>query len=169
MLLNLISPTNGEGRLFGAPLDDPSIRALVGFLPEHFRFHDWLRADEFLALHADLYHMPHDQTRQRIPELLDLVGLTTHTNKKLREFSKGMLQRIRSCAGLLNKPKLVILDEPTSGLDPVGRRLVRDIIRDTAPARHDSISELPLPQRSGNHMRPGRIHQAWQGYSYQHA
>ena len=130
ILLNLISPTSGEGRLFGAPLDDPGIRARVGFLPEHFRFHDWLRADEFLALHADLYHMPHDQTRQRIPELLDLVGLTAHTNKKLREFSKGMLQRIGLAQALLNKPELVILDEPTSGLDPVGRRLVRDIIRD---------------------------------------
>lgn len=130
MLLNLISPTSGEGRLFGAPLDDPGIRARVGFLPEHFRFHDWLRADEFLALHADLYHMPHELTRQRIPELLDLVGLTAHTNKKLREFSKGMLQRIGLAQALLNKPELVILDEPTSGLDPVGRRLVRDIIRD---------------------------------------
>jgi ABC-2 type transport system ATP-binding protein len=130
MLLNLISPTSGEGRLFGAPLDDPSIRTRVGFLPEHFRFHDWLRADEFLALHADLYHMPHDLTRQRIPELLDLVGLTAHTNKKLREFSKGMLQRIGLAQALLNKPELVILDEPTSGLDPAGRRLVRDIIRD---------------------------------------
>ena len=130
MLLNLISPTSGEGRLFGAPLDDPGIRARVGFLPEHFRFHDWLRADEFLALHANLYHMPHELTRQRIPELLDLVGLTAHTNKKLREFSKGMLQRIGLAQALLNKPELVILDEPTSGLDPVGRRLVRDIIRD---------------------------------------
>ncbi len=130
MLLNLISPTSGEGRLFGAPLDDPSIRTRVGFLPEHFRFHDWLRADEFLALHADLYHMPHELTRQRIPELLDLVGLTAHTNKKLREFSKGMLQRIGLAQALLNKPELVILDEPTSGLDPAGRRLVRDIIRD---------------------------------------
>jgi ABC-2 type transport system ATP-binding protein len=74
MLLNLISPTSGEGRLFGAPLDDPGIRARVGFLPEHFRFHDWLRADEFLALHADLYHMPHELTRQRIPELLDAAA-----------------------------------------------------------------------------------------------
>jgi ABC-2 type transport system ATP-binding protein len=130
MLLDLASPTSGEGKLFGVALDNPDVRSRVGFLPEHFRFHDWLRAEEFLTLHADLYHMSRDLTRQRVPELLDLVGLTTHSQKKLREFSKGMLQRIGLAQALLNKPDLVILDEPTSGLDPVGRRLVRDIIRD---------------------------------------
>ena len=102
----------------------------MGFLPEHFRFHDWLNGDEFLALHAELYHMSGQQARRRIAELLDLVGLTPHAEKKLREFSKGMLQRIGLAQALLNQPELVILDEPTSGLDPVGRRLVRDIIRD---------------------------------------
>jgi ABC-2 type transport system ATP-binding protein len=130
MLLNLTAPTSGEGFLFGSPLRDPMIRQRVGFLPEHFRFHDWLRAEEFLALHADLYHMPRQQARLRIAELLDLVNLTPHARKKLREFSKGMLQRIGLAQALLNQPELVILDEPTSGLDPVGRRLVRDIIRD---------------------------------------
>jgi ABC-2 type transport system ATP-binding protein len=130
MLLHLIAPTSGEGALFGAPLSDPAVRQRVGFLPEHFRFHDWLKAEEFLALHADLYHMPKDLARGRIAELLDLVGLAPHAQKKLREFSKGMLQRIGLAQALLNRPELVILDEPTSGLDPVGRRLVRDIIRE---------------------------------------
>jgi ABC-2 type transport system ATP-binding protein len=130
MLLSLISPTSGEGRLFGIPLGDPQVRSRMGFLPEHFRFHDWLRADDFLALHADLYHMPRDLARRRIQELLDLVGLSPHASKKLREFSKGMLQRIGLAQALINDPDLVILDEPTSGLDPVGRRLVRDIIRE---------------------------------------
>jgi ABC-2 type transport system ATP-binding protein len=130
MLLNLITPSCGQGQLFGKPLSDSSVRSQVGFLPEHFRFHDWLTAREFLALHADLYHMPRPDALKRIPELLELVGLTPHSSKKLREFSKGMLQRIGLAQALLNQPKLVILDEPTSGLDPVGRRLVRDIIRD---------------------------------------
>ena len=130
MLLALITPTSGEGRLFGAPLGNPDIRARVGFLPEHFRFHDWLSAGEFLTLHAELYHMPRNTARPRIAELLDLVGLTPHAEKKLRTFSKGMLQRIGLAQALLNRPDLVILDEPTSGLDPVGRRLVRDIIRE---------------------------------------
>jgi len=130
MLLGLVAPSDGEGRLFGEPLSDPQVRRKVGFLPEHFRFHDWLRAQEFLKLHADLYDMPGDLARQRIAELLDLVGLTPHAQKKLRQYSKGMLQRIGLAQALLNQPELVILDEPTSGLDPVGRRLVRDIIRE---------------------------------------
>jgi ABC-2 type transport system ATP-binding protein len=130
MLLGLITPTAGEGHLFGAALGDPRARARVGFLPEHFRFHDWLTATEFLELHAELYRLPRPLRRQRINELLELVGLAPHAGKKLRQFSKGMLQRIGLAQALLNQPELVILDEPTSGLDPVGRRLVRDIIRD---------------------------------------
>jgi len=130
LLLGLVSPSGGEGHLFGVPVGNPEGRERVGFLPEHFRFHDWLRADEFLALHADLYHMRRDLARRRIAELLDLVGLAPYADKRLRTYSKGMLQRIGLAQALLNQPSLVILDEPTSGLDPVGRRLVRDIIRD---------------------------------------
>jgi ABC-2 type transport system ATP-binding protein len=134
MLLSLIAPTSGTGSLFGKPLGDPLARNLVGFLPEHFRFHEWLSAREFLRLHADLYGMAEQDSIKRIDELLELVGLTPHTHKKLRAFSKGMLQRIGLAQALLNRPKLVILDEPTSGLDPVGRRLVRDIIRELKQA-----------------------------------
>jgi ABC-2 type transport system ATP-binding protein len=130
MLLALIRPSGGEGYLFGEPLGRAQVRQRVGFLPEHFRFHDWLTAAEFLGLHASLYHMPETQSRLRIGELLELVGLASHAAKKLKTFSKGMLQRIGLAQALLNHPDLVILDEPTSGLDPVGRRLVRDIIRE---------------------------------------
>lgn len=112
------------------PLGDPHIRSKIGFLPEHFRFHDWLTGTEFLALHADLYHIPQEKSQKRISELLDLVGLTSHAKKKISEYSKGMLQRIGLAQAMLNRPELIFLDEPTSGLDPVGRRLVRDIIRD---------------------------------------
>ncbi len=130
MLLGLIYPTSGKGEVLNAPLGDSQARARVGFLPEHFRFHNWLTAAEFLHLHGNLYHMPGEQLNKRVPELLELVGLTEHSRKKLGAFSKGMLQRIGLAQALLNDPKLVFLDEPTSGLDPVGRRLVRDIIRD---------------------------------------
>ncbi|MGD9001166.1 MAG: ABC transporter ATP-binding protein [Anaerolineae bacterium] len=130
LMLGLIAPTAGDGRLLGAPLGDPRGREKVGFLPEHFRFHHWLKGREFLQLHADLYGVPRAVARRRIPELLDLVGLTEHRDKRLRAFSKGMLQRIGLAQALINEPELVLLDEPTSGLDPVGRRLVRDIIRD---------------------------------------
>ena len=130
MLLNLVAPTSGKGQLLGKPLGDVTARACVGFLPEHFRFHDWLNASEFLHLHGQLYGMSDAQRQERVSKLLDLVGLAPHSDKKLRSFSKGMLQRIGLAQALLNEPQLVFLDEPTSGLDPVGRRLVRDIIRD---------------------------------------
>jgi ABC-2 type transport system ATP-binding protein len=130
MLLGLIEPTSGSASLLGAPLRNRAARARIGFLPEHFRFHDWLSASEFLTLHGQLYGMPAARLRQRVPELLELVGLTPFGRKQLRTFSKGMLQRIGLAQSLLNDPALVFLDEPTSGLDPVGRRLVRDIIHD---------------------------------------
>lgn len=129
MLLGLVFPTSGEAQVLGRPVGDVKTRIKVGFLPEHFRFYDWLTATELVKLHGRLYGMSHAKLRERVPALLDLVGLTPHRDKRLRDFSKGMLQRIGLAQALLNEPDLIFLDEPTSGLDPVGRRLVRDIIR----------------------------------------
>ena len=128
MLLGLIRPTAGSATLLGQPLGDRATRAQIGIRPEHFRFHEWLKAAEFLDLHGRLHQMPKQVRRQTIPELLALVGLQERAQTPLRAFSKGMLQRIGLAQALLNNPKLVFLDEPTSGLDPLGRRLVRDII-----------------------------------------
>jgi ABC-2 type transport system ATP-binding protein len=130
MLLGLVKPTSGSATVLGVPISKVQARKKVGFLPEHFRFHDWLTAGEFLRLHADLYGIPAARSRQRIVELLERVGLAEHAGQKLRTFSKGMLQRVGLAQALLDDPALVFLDEPTSGLDPVGRRMVRDIIRD---------------------------------------
>ena len=129
MLLGLVFPTSGEAQVLGRPVGNVKTRIKVGFLPEHFRFYDWLTAKELVKLHGRLYGMSHAKLRERVPALLDLVGLTPHRDKRLRDFSKGMLQRIGLAQALLNEPDLIFLDEPTSGLDPVGRRLVRDIIR----------------------------------------
>lgn len=130
MLLGLVAPSAGSGQLLGQPLGHRTSRARVGFLPEHFRFHEWLTADEFLLIHGQLYGMAAAHLQQRRSQLLELVGLAPFRNKQLRTFSKGMLQRVGLAQALLNEPALVFLDEPTSGLDPVGRRLVRDIIRE---------------------------------------
>lgn len=130
MLLGLVSPTSGAGILLGKPLSDRRTLAKVGFLPEHFRFQEWLTANEFLELHGELLGMSHRDLNQRRDELLERVGLTDFRHKQLRTFSKGMLQRIGLAQALMNRPALVFLDEPTSGLDPVGRRLVRDIIHE---------------------------------------
>ena len=129
MMLGLARPTAGEARLLDAPPGDWRVRRKVGFLPEHFRFHEWLRADEFLDVHGQFFGMPKAERRQRVPELIQLVGLGDDAQRKLGQFSKGMLQRVGLAQALLNRPELIFLDEPTSGLDPLGRRLVRDIIR----------------------------------------
>jgi ABC-2 type transport system ATP-binding protein len=129
MLLGLVKPTSGKAQLLGQPIGHRQTRSKVGFLPEHFRFYDWLTSAELLRLHGQLYDIPAGILRQRIPLLLDTVGLSPHRDKQLQHFSKGMLQRIGLAQALLNEPELLFLDEPTSGLDPVGRRLVRDIIK----------------------------------------
>jgi ABC-2 type transport system ATP-binding protein len=130
MLLGLISPTSGMASLLGKPVGDRDVMAHIGFLPEHFRFQEWLTANEFLFLHGQLLNMKTDDLRSRRDELLERVGLSDYRDNQLRTFSKGMLQRIGLAQALLNRPALVFLDEPTSGLDPVGRRLVRDIIHE---------------------------------------
>jgi ABC-2 type transport system ATP-binding protein len=129
MLVGLVRPSSGEGRLFGKPLGDTGARRSLGFLPEQFRFHEWLRAEEFLDLHASLYGVPKRERPARTAEALKLVGLEARAHDALRTFSKGMLQRIGIGQALIADPKLVILDEPTSALDPIGRRDVRDLIR----------------------------------------
>jgi ABC-2 type transport system ATP-binding protein len=130
MLLGLIAPTSGRASLLGASIGDRLTRRQIGFLPEHFRFQEWLTAGEFLQLHGELYDMNPRDLSGRVAELLERVGLSDFRSHLLRTFSKGMLQRIGLAQALLNRPRLVFLDEPTSGLDPVGRRLVRDIIRE---------------------------------------
>ena len=129
MLLGLVKPSGGEAFVLGAPAGGVEVRRKIGFLPEDFRFYQWLTAAELLALHGRLSGVPADTLRERVPALVDLVGLTPHRDKRLQEFSKGMLQRIGLAQALIHEPELVFLDEPTSGLDPMGRRLVRDIIR----------------------------------------
>jgi ABC-2 type transport system ATP-binding protein len=129
MLLGLVKPTGGEAAILGRPITEVETRRKVGFLPEHFRFHQWLTAEELLRLHGRLYGMAPSALSERIPVLLELVGLMPHRAQQIGEFSKGMLQRAGLAQALLNNPDLIFLDEPTSGLDPVGRRLVRDIIR----------------------------------------
>jgi ABC-2 type transport system ATP-binding protein len=134
MLLGLVHPTSGEGQVLGEAPGSNRDRARVGFLPEHFRFHDWLTAAEFMRLHGELYGIPPASIKSRSRDLLERVGLSDFVDRQLRTFSKGMLQRIGLAQALLNQPRLVFLDEPTSGLDPVGRRLVRDIIAELRQA-----------------------------------
>ncbi len=128
MLMGLIRPSAGVMRIFGGAPDEIETRARIGYLPEQPYFYDYLRPREILDFFGKLFLMPRAAREARIDELLPLVGLEDSQNKKLREFSKGMLQRIGIAGALLNEPDLVVLDEPLSGLDPIGRKELRDII-----------------------------------------
>ena len=130
MLLGLVQPSGGRGRLLGAPLGDRATRARVGFLPEHFRFQDWLTGRELLRFHGRLYGLGGVKLEARIEELLARVDLLDAAHRPFRTYSKGMSQRIGLAQAILNHPEVVFLDEPTSGLDPLGRLLVRDVIRE---------------------------------------
>jgi len=129
MLLGLVNPSGGEAFVLGEPSGDVEVRRKIGFLPEDFRFYQWLTATELLEFHGRLCGMDTARLHERVPYLLDLVGLAPHRTKRLQGFSKGMLQRIGLAQALIHEPEVIFLDEPTSGLDPMGRRLVRDIIR----------------------------------------
>ena len=129
MLLGLVKPTGGEAFVLGEPSGDVEVRRKIGFLPEDFRFYQWLTATELLEFHGRLCGMHTGRLQERVPYLLDLVGLASQRSKRLQGFSKGMLQRIGLAQALIHEPEVIFLDEPTSGLDPMGRRLVRDIIR----------------------------------------
>ena len=130
MLLGLVEPTSGSGRVLGAPLGDRAIRARLGFLPEHFRFQDWLTGRELLKFHARLLGGGGREWEARADALLMRVDLLDAANRPIRTYSKGMMQRVGLAQALLGEPELVFLDEPTSGLDPLGRLLVRDVIHD---------------------------------------
>jgi ABC-2 type transport system ATP-binding protein len=130
MLLGLVRPTAGEGTLLGAPIGAPRVRARVGYLPEHFAFHEWLRGRELLRFHGRLLGLGGVSLESNLEALLRRVEIVEAGDRCLKEYSKGMKQRIGLAQALLGEPELVFLDEPTSGLDPLGRLLVRDVIRE---------------------------------------
>jgi ABC-2 type transport system ATP-binding protein len=129
-LLGIVRPTSGKGLLLGKALGDRTVKQRVGYLPENAYFYDYLTGWEFLQYTAGLFQIPDGVQRQRIPALLELVGLeqSAARKKQLRQYSKGMLQRIGMAQALINDPEIVFLDEPMSGLDPMGRYQIREII-----------------------------------------
>ncbi len=128
MLLGLIQPTSGHVNIFGQNPKLTSVRAKIGYLPEQTYYYDYLTPHEILNFYGKLFSIPSKIRKQRIEELLTLVGLAGRVDRKLRHFSKGMLQRLGIAQALINDPDLIILDEPMSGLDPIGRKDVKDIV-----------------------------------------
>jgi ABC-2 type transport system ATP-binding protein len=128
ILVGLLFADSGEVTVLGRPLADRAWKAQSGYLPENPYLYDYLTAAEYLDYVGRLFGIPDGARRERVRELLRLVGLERSQDVALRRFSKGMVQRAGLAQALINDPKLVILDEPMSGLDPIGRRLVRDVI-----------------------------------------
>ena len=129
LLMRLMYPTAGRARINGRDIEDISMHAAIGYLPEHPYFYDYLTARELLEYCAELFGYTRNDCRARAARLLAAVRLEEKSwDKQLRKFSKGMLQRVGLAQALVNDPSIVFLDEPMSGLDPIGRREVRDLI-----------------------------------------
>lgn len=124
----LIFADQGEMSIRGLPHYSLEAKKKIGFMPESPYFYNYLSGTEFLRFYAQLLGIQGGKAKDRIASLLAAVGLENHAGRKMRTYSRGMLQRIGLAQALLNDPELLILDEPLSGLDPIGRRDVRDII-----------------------------------------
>jgi len=129
LLMGLAPPTGGTARILGMEIDDPRVKAEIGFLPEQPYFYEHLTARELLTYYAQLSGVPAQERAQRVAAMLERVGLEQSAGVQLRKYSKGMLQRVGLAQAVLHNPKVVFLDEPMSGLDPMGRREVRDLIQ----------------------------------------
>src|SRR6516164_6146617 len=130
LLLGLLFPTAGDALVFGEPAAKVSKNERIGYLPEESYLYRFLNAEETLDFYGRLFKMPADLRRSRAEELIVKVGLASDKKRILKEYSKGMRQRIGLAQALINDPDLVFLDEPTSGLDPLGTRWMKDLIID---------------------------------------
>lgn len=131
-VLGLSFPEQGEVTFFGDQKLSPKTKERIGFLPERPYFYEYLTGEEFLTFYGQLSNMKKSILKERINNLLKKVDLEFARQKKLKEYSKGMLQKIGVAQALVHDPEFVILDEPMSGLDPDGRYYLSEIIRDTA-------------------------------------
>lgn len=128
LLLGLVAPTRGEAKIFGAPAGSMAARRRLGFLPENPYFPTFLSGREVLRYYGKLSGLSGKSLERRLEELLELVDLQSAGNRRLRTYSKGMLQRIGLAQALLHDPDLLLLDEPTAGVDPLGSRQIRDLM-----------------------------------------
>jgi len=129
MLMGLVFPSGGSARILGMDINDPAIKAQIGFLPEQPYFYDYLTAQELLEYYGRLSGVVDKYLPKRVENVLARVGLPDVAGVQLRKFSKGMLQRVGIAQAILHDPKIVFFDEPMSGLDPMGRREVRDLMQ----------------------------------------
>jgi ABC-2 type transport system ATP-binding protein len=130
IVLGLVRGYEGEASLLGRPPGDARSRQRVGFLPEAHRLPGYLTGRQVMSLFGRMSGADPVEVDRRIPKLLELVGMTKSADRKVREYSKGMQQRIGLAQALVHDPEVVFLDEPTDGVDPVGRASIRGIVQE---------------------------------------
>ncbi len=128
LILGLLFPTSGEALVFGKKASDVSKNERIGYLPEESYLYKFLNAEETLDFYGRLFDMTPAERKQRVKELINMVGLDWAKRRQLKEYSKGMTRRIGLAQALINDPELIVLDEPTTGLDPIGTREMKDLI-----------------------------------------
>jgi ABC-2 type transport system ATP-binding protein len=128
LLMQLVYPTSGAAWILDKPVGDLAVKRRIGYLPENPYFYDYLTADELLRYFASLFGYRGEDRRRRVAAVLDEVGIGAERRMQLRQFSKGMIQRVGVAQAILNQPEVVFFDEPMSGLDPLGRREMRELI-----------------------------------------
>jgi ABC-2 type transport system ATP-binding protein len=128
MLMGFIRPSAGSITVLNNTPDNPKTRQKIGYLPENPYYYDHLSAEELMRFSAVTSGIKPAEIQENIEHLLETMNLAHARKRKLRSYSKGMIQRAGICFALIHDPQLVILDEPMSGLDPVGRKLVVDLI-----------------------------------------
>jgi ABC-2 type transport system ATP-binding protein len=132
ILLGLTRATSGSARVNGMSVSDPESRRRVGYLPEGHRIPNYLTARQALSIFGRMSGMEKTDITKRADELLEAVRLTTWADIRVKKFSKGMTQRLGLAIALIHRPEVLLLDEPTDGVDPVGRREIRDLLREQA-------------------------------------
>ena len=138
LILGLLHPSHGQLAVLGHSPRDVKSKARVGYLPEESYLYPYLTSEETLDFYGRLFDLSPAERRNRIGQLLDMIGLGHARHRVVGEFSKGMARRIGLAQALINDPDLVVLDEPTSGLDPIGCRQMKDLIR-TLAARGKTV------------------------------
>lgn len=128
ILMTVIKPTRAGGTMLGRRIGDKAALARVGYLPEHHKFPEYLTGAQVVDFFGALAGTPRRDRKARIGPLLEMVGMSRWGDTRIREYSKGMRQRIGIAQALVNEPELVVLDEPTDGVDPVGRRDIRNVL-----------------------------------------